>query len=157
MTDLSECKSRTGALAPVFRVFVQTRQQDTYRILDAVMKVDPLAYGRYLRNGFVSAVGSETHKAQADSTTAIHSGVEDQAEYFDCVELSFSVDRDVTNLAAVLDAVRDAHHYEEPVMFVQELWASRAIYDPTNNNPNRWWNEGKNDQQENSGKGDKNS
>ena len=143
--ELSECQSRTGALVPVYRIVVQTRQQDTDRILDAATKVDSLAYGRYLRNGFVSATGSETYKAQAGSTTSVHRSVENEAEYFDCVELSFSVDRDVTNLAAVLDAVRDAHHYEEPVIFVQELWASRAVYDPENKNPNRWWNEAVNE------------
>ena len=119
---------------------MQTHKQDTDRILNAVVEVDPLAYGRYLRSGFISAIGSETYKAQAGSTTAIHRNIENKVESFDCVEVSFSIDRDVTNLAAVLDVIREAHHYEEPVIFVQDLWASRAIYNPVNNNPNRWWN-----------------
>jgi hypothetical protein len=43
-------------------------------------------------------------------------------------------------LGLVLDAIRDVHHYEEPLIFVTECWASRANYNPQNANPNRWWN-----------------
>ena len=32
---------------------------------------------------------------------------------------------------------------EEPVIFIREDWASRAAYDPTSRNPNRWWNDGR--------------
>lgn len=36
-----------------------------------------------------------------------------------------------------------ARHYEEPVIFLREDWASRATYDPKSDNPNRWWNGGR--------------
>ena len=59
------------------------------------------------------------------------------------VELKISIDRDVEVLAKVMDAIIYAHHYEEPVIFVREDWASRAAYNPQSDNPNRWWNNGK--------------
>jgi hypothetical protein len=43
----------------------------------------------------------------------------------------------------ILDAVLHVHHYEEPVIFLREDWASRAAYNPKSTNPNRWWNDGR--------------
>jgi len=139
-TDLSACESETGSLAPVFRIAVQTRPDDIEKILNAAAAVNPLTYGKYDRNAFISGRGSETYRAQPGSTTTLYRGIVDQAEYFDCVEVSFSIPRDIAALTTVMDAIRNAHHYEEPVIFVSEHWASRANYNPDNQNPNRWWN-----------------
>ena len=59
------------------------------------------------------------------------------------VELKISIARDRKALEQVMDAVLDAHHYEEPVIFLREDWASRSSYDPNSDNPNRWWNNGR--------------
>ena len=79
------------------------------------------------------------------STTSTH--VEDfevgQTETYPTVELKISIERDLQVLERVMDAVLDVHHYEEPVIFVREDWASRANYDPNSTNPNRWWNNGR--------------
>lgn len=64
-------------------------------------------------------------------------------ETYPMVELKISLERDLDALEKVMDAVMDAHHYEEPVIFLREDWASRAAYDPTRDNPNRWWNSGR--------------
>ena len=56
------------------------------------------------------------------------------------VELKINVPRDINVLGEVMDAIMNVHHYEEPVIFLREDWASRASYDPNNDNPNRWWN-----------------
>jgi hypothetical protein len=45
--------------------------------------------------------------------------------------------------AQVIDAIIYAHHYEDPVIFVREDWASRTAYGPNSHNPNRWWNNAK--------------
>ena len=59
------------------------------------------------------------------------------------VELKISVERDVVVLERVMDAILAVHHYEEPVIFLREDWASRAAYNPDSDNPNRWWNNGR--------------
>jgi len=69
-------------------------------------------------------------------------GAEGKIQRFPCVEIVISLESDEAGLQRVLDAIRDAHHYEEPLIFVQECWASRAAYDPHNKNPYRWWNKG---------------
>ena len=145
MGDLTDYRAKSGRLVPVFTVEVQTLPEDTDRILDAVMKVHPLSFGRYQRNASISAVGKETAQPEAGSTTTSHvEGFEaGSTETYPMVELKISIDCDLDELAKVMDAIIHAHHYEEPVIFVREDWASRANYDPQSDNPNRWWNNGK--------------
>ena len=145
METLTRYNSKSGTLVPVFTVEVQTLPEDTDRILDEVMKVHPLSFGRYQRNASISAVGKETARPEPGSTTTTHvDGFEaGETETYPMVELKISIDRDVKALAKVMDAIIYAHHYEEPVIYVREDWASRAAYNPQSENPNRWWNNGK--------------
>lgn len=134
----------SGTFEPVWTLEIQTLPEDTDRILDAVLEVNPLSYGRYQRNASISAVGSETALPQPNSTTAIHNPefVTGVAEEFPMVELKISIERDLAQLARLMDAILYVHHYEQPVIYLREDWASRARYDPNNGNPNRWWNNG---------------
>jgi hypothetical protein len=142
---LENYKARSGTLVAVWRIEIQTRPDDADRLLDAVMKVHSLKYGRYRRNGTVSAVGAETVQPEGNSTTTNHI-VDFQAggtETYPMVQLFISIERDPKILEMVMDAVIDAHHYEEPVIYVRDEWASRSDYDPKSINPNRWWNDGR--------------
>jgi len=145
MIDLTKYKATSGGLVPVWTIEVQTLPEDTDRILDEVMKVHPLSFGRYQRNASISAIGKETAQPEPGSTTTTHvEGFEAGAtETYPMVELKISVERDLDILSNVMDAIIYAHHYEEPVIFVREDWASRAAYDPQSDNPNRWWNNGR--------------
>ena len=143
--DLTEYKAKSGRFEPVWTLEIQTLPEDTDRILDAVMEVYPLGYGRYQRNASISAVGRETAQPEPGSTTTTHvEGFKAGAtETYPMVELKISVPRELEVLERVMDAVIWAHHYEEPVIFLREDWASRAAYDPRSYNPNRWWNDGR--------------
>ncbi|MEM7123028.1 MAG: hypothetical protein AAF563_17235 [Pseudomonadota bacterium] len=145
MSDLVDYKAQSGTLVPVWTLEIQTRPDDTDRILDAIMAVHPLSYGRYQRTASISAVGKETTQPEANSTTTTHvAGFEAGAtETYPMVELKISIERDRTALEQVMDAILDVHHYEQPAIFVREDWASRAAYDPNSDNPNRWWNDGR--------------
>ena len=145
MSELERYKARSGTLVPVWTLEIQTLPEDTDRILDAVMKVHPLSFGRYRRNASISAVGKETAQPEPGSTTTTHvDGFEaGSTETFPMAELKISIERDLAVLQRVMDAIIDVHHYEEPVIFLREDWASRAAYDPRSDNPNRWWNNGR--------------
>ena len=142
---LSDYKAASGTFEPVWTLEIQTLPEDTDRILDEVMKVHPLGYGRYQRNASISAIGKETARPQANSTTTTHKeGYQAGAtETYPMVELKISIERDLAVLEKVMDAVIRVHHYEQPVIFLREDWASRAAYDPNSDNPNRWWNNGR--------------
>jgi len=142
---LSKYKAKSGTFVPVYTLEIQILENDADRILDAIMTVHPLPYGRYHRNASVSAVGKETTMPQANSTTTTHkeeyqSGM---AMTYPMVELKISIDRDLELLEQVMDVIHDVHHYEEPVIFLREDWTSRSAYNPKSDNPNRWWNNGK--------------
>lgn len=138
-------QANSGTLVPVWRLEIQTRPDDADKILDAIAQVDPLKYGRYQRNATVSAVGAETVQPEENSTTTTHvAGFEaGGTETYPMVQLFISVERDIAVLENVMDAVIAAHHYEEPVIYVRDEWASRSAYDPDSSNPNRWWNDGR--------------
>lgn len=146
MTDLASYDAASGKFVPVWTLEIQTLPEDTDRILDAVMEVQPLSYGRYQRNASVSAVGMETAQPEPGSTTTtthVEGFQAGSTESYPMVELKISIERDLAVLRKVMDAVFYAHHYEEPVVFLREDWASRANYNPDNSNPNRWWNNGR--------------
>ncbi len=142
---LTDYQAKSGRLEPVWTLEIQTVDDDVDRILDAVVVVYPLMYGRYERSASVSAVGRETARPPAGSTTATHA--EDfrpgSIETYPMVEVKISIERDPEVLGKVMDAVLAVHHYEEPAIFVREDWVSRSAYDPTSDNPNRWWNNGR--------------
>lgn len=142
---LDTYKARSGTLEAVWTLEIQTLAEDTDRILDAVMTVHPLGYGRYHRNASISAVGKETAQPQENSTTTAHKAgyTAGATETYPMVELKISIERDVAVLERVMDAIIGVHHYEQPVIFVREDWVSRAAYDPDNTNPHRWWNNGR--------------
>ncbi|MGI9490827.1 MAG: hypothetical protein ACR2QF_00215 [Geminicoccaceae bacterium] len=145
MGDLSDYQARSGKLVPVWTIEIQTLPEDTDRILDAVMEVHPLSFGRYQRNASISAIGKETAQPEPGSTTTEHVDgfMAGSTETFPMVELKISIERDLSVLAKVMDAIIHVHHYEEPVIFLREDWASRAAYNPKSDNPNRWWNNGR--------------
>lgn len=142
MDRLDTYKAKSGAFVAVWTLEIQTLPEDTDRILDAVMEVYPLRYGRYQRNASISAVGKETMQPEPGSTTTKHvEGFQaGGTRTYPMVELKISIERDLAVLEAVMNAVLHVHHYEEPVIFLREDWASRSNYNPNNDNPNRWWN-----------------
>jgi len=142
---LKEYNAESGTFIPVWTLEIQTVIEDVDKILDGVMKVHPLGYGRYQRNASISAVGMETSQPEAGSTTENHVDgyVTGTTETYQMVDLKFTIERDNSILEKVMNAIHYLHHYEEPVIFLREDWVSRANYNPVNDNPNRFWNNGR--------------
>jgi hypothetical protein len=143
--QLAQYRSRTGRLEPVWTIEIQTLPTDVDRILDAITAVHPLRYGKYERTASISAPGLETTRPPAGSTTAAHIDgfTPGTTHTYRTVEVKISIERNLETLTKVMDAIIDAHHYEEPAIFVREDWVSRSAYDPSSRNPNRWWNDGR--------------
>ncbi len=114
---LKKYSAKSGSFIPVWTLEIQTVIEDVDKILDAVMKVHSLSYGRYQRNAGISAVGMETSQPEADSTTEKHIDgyVAGTTETYPMVDLKISIERDNSVLEKVMDAIHFVHHYEEPV------------------------------------------
>jgi hypothetical protein len=108
VSDLAGYSAQSGRFVPVWTLEIQTVPEDTDRILDAVMAVHPLGFGRYRRNASISAVGMETAQPEPCSTTTTH--VEGFAagntETYPMVELKVSIERDPAVLEQVMDLRR---------------------------------------------------
>lgn len=142
--SLKDYQARSGSFVPVWTLEIQTVIEDVDKILDAIMEVYPLGYGRYRRNASITAQGMETAQPEAGSTTDKHVDgyTPGETETYPMVEIKISLPRDTSVLEKVMDSVHYVHHYEEPVIFLREDWVSRANYDPDRSNPNRFWNNG---------------
>lgn len=142
---LEKYKAKSGKFLPVFTLEIQILENDADKILDTIMKVHPLPYGRYHRNASVTGLGKETAVPQANSTTSTH--VDEyragSAMTYPMVELKISIERDLKLLEQIMDVIHEVHHYEEPVIFLREDWTSRSAYNPQSDNPHRWWNNGR--------------
>ncbi|MFQ1702047.1 hypothetical protein ACJ5NV_15765 [Loktanella agnita] len=101
MDSLAQYTSRTGRLQPVWTIEVQTLPNNTDRLLDAVMQVHPLGFGRYQRNASISAIGKETAQPELGSTTTTHVDgfTAGSTETYPMVELKISIDRDLEHVA----------------------------------------------------------
>ncbi len=143
--SLQNYQARSGTFVPVWTLEIQTVIDDVDKILDAIMEVYSLGYGRYRRNASISAQGMETAQPEAGSTTDRHVDgfAPGTTETYPMVEVKISLPRDAAVLERVMDAVHYVHHYEEPVIFLREDWVSRADYEPDRSNPNRFWNNGR--------------
>ena len=132
-THLRSCR-----LEPSWKIAVELAARDDARVRLAVVEAVGLTYGPYDAVVFESAEGTQFFRPREGSVSG---------EASDTVEmparvLSFSVPRDPEVLAQAIEAIRHAHSYEEPVIYVTEVLASRADSGSDRGNPNRWWNRG---------------
>jgi len=143
--SIDDYVSEVGTYEAIWTLEIQTLPDDVDKILDSIMQVHPLAYGRYQRVASVSAIGKETAQPQGGSTSETYLEDFDRSvnETYPMVDLKVSIPRELDTLRLVTEAVLEVHHYEEPVIFLREDWASRANYDPHSDNPHRWWNNGR--------------
>ena len=56
------------------------------------------------------------------------------------VELSFQLADEQDLLARIVEAIFQTHSYQEPLIVVREVLASRSKGLDDKGNPNRWWN-----------------
>jgi hypothetical protein len=131
-------QSKHFKLEPVWFIHVELAARDDARVREAVTKAVGLFYGSYDRVALETSEGVQffhpiegSHTDEGENTISMPVRV-----------LSFSIVRDDGLLKAALEAIHDAHSYQEPVIYVTESMASRAVYSESRDNPNRWWNRG---------------
>ena len=128
----------TCHLEPVWFVRVELADRDDARVRNAVTAAVGLRYGAFAGVAFESAVGLQFFRPEEGS----HLGQREDTVEMPVRVLRFSLPRKDDMLARCIEAIRDTHSYEEPVIGVTEGWATRADYATDRDNPNRWWNRG---------------
>jgi len=140
MADVSELNSAltTCNFVASWMVWVELADRDDERVRQAVTNAAGLEYGPYEGVAFESGAGMQFFRPKEGSKLG------DTTETIEMLArvLTFTVTGDAGRLAKAVEAVRYAHSYEEPVIIVQQVWASRADFSDDRENPNRWWNRG---------------
>ena len=121
-------------LEPVWVIHVELGPEDDDRIRQALCNEVRLAYGDYDHVSFEAAIGMQFFRGTIDTATGpMQTAASRQARV-----LSLSIAKDRQLLDAAMSAIHRLHSYEEPVIYVQDAFASRSIPDNLENE-NKWW------------------
>lgn len=137
LTQLNDQLS-TCVFVKSWMVWVELADRDDARVREAVVEAVGLEFGPYEGVAFESNSGVQFFRPKQGSK---HGQMPDTVQMPARV-LTFTVKDDLTLLGKAVEAVRYAHSYEEPVILIQQIMASRADYSADRENPNRWWNRG---------------
>jgi hypothetical protein len=134
----SAVQSKHFRLEPVWFIHVELASRDDARVRDAVAEAVGLHYGAHDRVAMETSDGVQYFHP----TKGSHAGEGDRTITMQVRVLSFSIPCEDALLTAALEAIYHTHSYEEPVIYIMQSMASRAIYAEGRDNPNRWWNRG---------------
>lgn len=138
MDHMAEFETRSVVMRRVHLVEVGAPPKDVEPILAAVTAVDPLAVGpRYDRVSFTTGPGEERYRPRVGAMA----GAEEQVRVRPGpVVLSFEIDGGIEQLGRVVEAIFQAHSYQESTIRISEVLSARSKGLDDRANPNRWWN-----------------
>ena len=137
-TSPDQIVGKAYRLEQVYLVSVQVSPATVDKILQALGAAVGLPYGKYDHVAFIEAEGVEQFRPLAGS----RGGAAESIRASPSKDVTVSLVHDATVLHKALDAIHQAHSYEEPVIYITEGWRTRST-NPDENNPNRWWNQRK--------------
>lgn len=134
--DPSVFESRSASVCREYKIQTYLPVEDVSKTLKAVTEIVPLQIGSYENVAFHSQPGVRKFRPIKGS----HLGDSSQVLNFSVVELTFSIPHDEEVLTKVVDGIFEAHIAEEPVIYIEEIWSTRAKSYSEKSNPNRFWN-----------------
>lgn len=115
----------------------QAPPEDVDRIMAAVAQITPLPMGNYDNNAYQSAPGVERYRPLDGAAAGEERDIRKRPG---TVEVIFELPDDRAILEQVVEAIFQAHSYQEPVIRLQDILTSRSKGLDDSANPNRWWN-----------------
>lgn len=125
----------TYRVEPAYYVECHVPSAEVDKVLNAVAEAVQLEYGKYDQVAFIDAPGLEQFRPLKGSKA----GAQPSAGREPTTNVSFSVPRDALVLKKALDAIHRVHSYEEPVVYIHEVWRTRNT-GGDDKNPEKWWN-----------------
>lgn len=118
-------------------VTFQAPSDDVDRIMAEVVKITSLPMGKYDSNSYQTGAGVERYRPLDGAAAGAEADVRKRPG---TVEVSFELPDDHQIVGQVIEALFQAHSYQEPVIRLQPLLTSRSKGLDDRDNPNRWWN-----------------
>lgn len=116
---------------------LQAPTADVDRIMEAVVKVVPLAMGKYDSNAYQTAEGIERYRPLEGAAVGPETELRKRPR---TVEVIFELPDDQAVVEQVIEIIFQTHSYQETVIRLQNILASRSKGLDDSKNPNRWWN-----------------
>ena len=116
---------------------LQAPVDDVDRIMEAVVKVVPLTMGKYDSNAYQSGTGVERYRPLEGAAAGAETELRKRPG---TVEVTFELPDDQNAIEQVIEVIFQTHSYQEPVIRLQNILASRSKGLDDSKNPNRWWN-----------------
>ena len=135
--DMQGFETKSVRMERLLLVTVQMPAEDVDRIMEEVVKTAPLMMGKYDSNAYQSAVGIERYRPLEGAAAGAENEVRKRPGV---VEVSFELADDQALLERVVELIFQFHSYQEPVIRVKGILASRSKGLDDKDNPNRWWN-----------------
>lgn len=111
--------------------------EDIDRIMEAVIDITPLKMGSYGSNAYQSATGIERYRTLEGAAAGPETELRKRPGV---VTVSLELPDNQQLAGRVIEAIFHSHSYQEPVIRLQEILASRSKGLDDSANPNRWWN-----------------
>ncbi|MEQ1950689.1 hypothetical protein [Mesorhizobium sp. CN2-181] len=111
--------------------------EDIDRIVGAVIEITPLTMGSYDSNAYQSATGIERYRPLEGAAAGPETDLRKRPGV---VAVSFELPADRQLAGRVIEAIFQTHSYQEPVIRLHEILASRSKGLDDSANRNRWWN-----------------
>lgn len=118
-------------------VTFQVPAAEVDRIMAAVTAIAPLRMGKYDSNAYQSADGIERYRPLEGAAAGAETELRRRPG---TVEVSFELPDDQRLAERVVEAIYQLHSYQDPVIRIQPILASRSKGLDDRSNPNRWWN-----------------
>jgi hypothetical protein len=125
------------SMEPMVLLTFQAPTEDVDRVMGEVVKIVPLSMGKYDSNAYQSGAGVERYRPLEGAAAGPETEVRKRPGI---VEVSFELPDDRRLVAQVVEAIFQAHSYQEPVLRLQTILCSRSKGLDDSDNPNRWWN-----------------
>lgn len=134
---LKAFETQSVTLRSMLLVMFQAPTEDVDRIMAEVTAIIPLAMGKYDSNSYQSAEGMERYRPLQGAAAGPETELRKRPGV---VEVFFEMPQDQKLAERVVEAIFQAHSYQEPVIRIQSILSSRSKGLDDSSNPNRWWN-----------------
>lgn len=133
----SSFETKSVRMERMVLLVLQAPTDDVDRIMEAVVKVVPLTMGKYDSNAYQSGAGIERYRPLEGAAAGPETELRKRPG---TVEVTFELPEDQNVIGQVIEVIFQTHSYQEPVIRLQNILASRSKGLDDSKNPNRWWN-----------------
>ena len=133
----SSFETKSVRMERMVLLVLQAPTDDVDRIMEAVVKVVPLTMGKYDSNAYQSGAGIERYRPLEGAAAGPETELRKRPG---TVEVTFELPEDQNVIGQVIEVIFQTHSYQEPVIRLQNILASRSKVLDDSKNPNRWWN-----------------